>query len=335
MPAFLLSFQPCARFGVFSVVNRNLHARRHWRLAAEARRRCRHLRGAQRGLRQHDGVPEHPQVRRVLPPNGVGPTPHAHPTASGRRRLAPQWRRSDATPPAHQMASVRRRDDAHARPLGARTQHVLVDGGHVRSGGAAPPVRPKPDQHGGTVLDQSERGVRRAWSPSLSTLRPSPSASPLRCASPAPFQKIASYCLTEPSSGSDAASLLTTARKEGSHYVLNGSKVRPRAQPWLGPKTWALKVRTTLCTQAFISGGGLSDVYLVMCRTGGPGTRRASRFLCACTPLRLVPSVWPLARHRTQGHLVPAGRERHRGPFLWQEREKGMPATLCCPYMFR
>ena len=51
---------------------------------------------------------------------------------------------------------------------------------------------------------------------------------PLRFASPAPFQKIASYCLTEPSSGSDAASLLTTARKEGSHYVLNGSKVRPR-----------------------------------------------------------------------------------------------------------
>lgn len=58
--------------------------------------------------------------------------------------------------------------------------------------------------------------------------------------------KFASYCLTEPGSGSDAASLRTTARREGDHYVLNGSK-------------------------AFISGGGASDLYLVMCRTGGEG----------------------------------------------------------------
>lgn len=62
------------------------------------------------------------------------------------------------------------------------------------------------------------------------------------------FDKMASYCLTEPGSGSDAAALRTTAKLDGNHYVLNGSK-------------------------AFISGGGASDVYLVMARTGdeGPG----------------------------------------------------------------
>jgi alkylation response protein AidB-like acyl-CoA dehydrogenase len=57
---------------------------------------------------------------------------------------------------------------------------------------------------------------------------------------------IASYCLTEPDAGSDAASLKTTARREGDHYVLNGAK-------------------------AFISGAGFSDLYLVMARTGGAG----------------------------------------------------------------
>jgi isobutyryl-CoA dehydrogenase len=58
----------------------------------------------------------------------------------------------------------------------------------------------------------------------------------------------ASYCLTEPSAGSDAASLLTSAKLDGDQYVLNGSK-------------------------AFISGGGHSDVYVVMVRTGGPGPK--------------------------------------------------------------
>jgi alkylation response protein AidB-like acyl-CoA dehydrogenase len=59
---------------------------------------------------------------------------------------------------------------------------------------------------------------------------------------------IASYCLTEPGAGSDAASLSTKAQKDGGSYVLNGAK-------------------------AFISGGGASDVYLCMVRTGeaGPG----------------------------------------------------------------
>jgi alkylation response protein AidB-like acyl-CoA dehydrogenase len=64
----------------------------------------------------------------------------------------------------------------------------------------------------------------------------------------------ASYCLTEPDAGSDAASLRTTARLEGDSYVLDGSK-------------------------AFISGGGRSDLYLVMARTGGEGAKGISAFL--------------------------------------------------------
>jgi alkylation response protein AidB-like acyl-CoA dehydrogenase len=70
------------------------------------------------------------------------------------------------------------------------------------------------------------------------------------------MELLSSYCLTEPNSGSDAASLQTTAkRKEGStDYVLNGEK-------------------------AFISGGGVSDVYLVMARTGEPGPKGISCFL--------------------------------------------------------
>ncbi|WP_207478971.1 isobutyryl-CoA dehydrogenase [Arenibaculum pallidiluteum] len=61
----------------------------------------------------------------------------------------------------------------------------------------------------------------------------------------------ASYCLTEPGAGSDAASLKTRAERQGDHYVLNGSK-------------------------AFISGGGASDVYVCMVRTGEAGPRGIS-----------------------------------------------------------
>jgi len=68
------------------------------------------------------------------------------------------------------------------------------------------------------------------------------------------MEHFASYCLTEPGSGSDAASLKTTAQRDGDHYVLNGSK-------------------------AFISGGGASDVYLVMCRTGGPAAEGISAII--------------------------------------------------------
>lgn len=68
--------------------------------------------------------------------------------------------------------------------------------------------------------------LRTTWGPKLTSM-----------------ELIASYCLTEPSSGSDAASLKTKAIKEGDYYVLNGVK-------------------------AFISGGSVSDLYLCMVRTG-------------------------------------------------------------------
>ena len=68
------------------------------------------------------------------------------------------------------------------------------------------------------------------------------------------MERIASYCLTEPGSGSDAAALRTTARRDGDHYVLNGSK-------------------------AFISGAGTSDVYVVMARTGADGPKGISAFV--------------------------------------------------------
>ncbi|WP_426028357.1 isobutyryl-CoA dehydrogenase [Brevundimonas sp. TWP2-3-4b2] len=68
------------------------------------------------------------------------------------------------------------------------------------------------------------------------------------------MELIASYCLTEPGSGSDAAGLRTTAKRDGDHWVLNGSK-------------------------AFISGAGTSDVYVVMARTGGEGPKGISTFV--------------------------------------------------------
>ncbi|GLK43195.1 MULTISPECIES: acyl-CoA dehydrogenase family protein [Novosphingobium] len=68
------------------------------------------------------------------------------------------------------------------------------------------------------------------------------------------MEKIASYCLTEPGSGSDAAALKTTARLDGDHYVLNGTK-------------------------QFISGAGVNDVYVVMARTGEHKSRGISCFV--------------------------------------------------------
>ena len=65
------------------------------------------------------------------------------------------------------------------------------------------------------------------------------------------MERIASYCLTEPGSGSDAAALKTTARRDGDHYVLNGTK-------------------------QFISGAGVNDVYVVMVRTGDAGAKGIS-----------------------------------------------------------
>ncbi|KAA0911016.1 acyl-CoA dehydrogenase family protein [Pusillimonas sp. ANT_WB101] len=79
--------------------------------------------------------------------------------------------------------------------------------------------------------------VRDAWGPLLAS-----------------GEKLASYCLTEPGSGSDAASLSTRAEKRGNAYILNGAK-------------------------AFISGAGDTDVLVVMARTGGPGASGISAFV--------------------------------------------------------
>jgi len=65
------------------------------------------------------------------------------------------------------------------------------------------------------------------------------------------MEHFSSYCLTEPGSGSDAASLATRAARDGDDYVLNGAK-------------------------AFISGGGMSDLYVCMVRTGEEGANGIS-----------------------------------------------------------
>ena len=63
---------------------------------------------------------------------------------------------------------------------------------------------------------------------------------------------IASYCLTEPDSGSDAGAMRSRAVRDGDHYVLNGSK-------------------------AFISGSGVSDIYVAMVRTGDAETEKGAK----------------------------------------------------------
>lgn len=66
-------------------------------------------------------------------------------------------------------------------------------------------------------------------------------------------EKLASYCLTEPNAGSDAGSLATRAERDGGDYLINGAK-------------------------AFISGGGDTDLLVVMARTGGAGPSGVSAF---------------------------------------------------------
>lgn len=70
----------------------------------------------------------------------------------------------------------------------------------------------------------------------------------------ATMEWLSSYCLTEPSAGSDAGSLKTKAVLDGDYYVVNGAK-------------------------AFISGGGVSDLYLCMVRTGTDGPRGITALL--------------------------------------------------------
>jgi alkylation response protein AidB-like acyl-CoA dehydrogenase len=78
---------------------------------------------------------------------------------------------------------------------------------------------------------------RKAWVPRLASM-----------------EAVASYCLTEPSAGSDASALRTKAVRDGSDYVLDGVK-------------------------QFISGAGSSDVYIVLARTGADGPRGISAFV--------------------------------------------------------
>ena len=68
------------------------------------------------------------------------------------------------------------------------------------------------------------------------------------------MNKVYSYCLTEPGSGSDAAALRTRAERTNQGYIMNGTK-------------------------AFISGGGYSDAYIVMCRTGDDSPKGISTLI--------------------------------------------------------
>jgi alkylation response protein AidB-like acyl-CoA dehydrogenase len=68
------------------------------------------------------------------------------------------------------------------------------------------------------------------------------------------MELIASYCLTEPGSGSDAVSMKTTARRDGDEYVITGSK-------------------------QFISGAGTSDIYVLMAKTSDDGAKGVSAFI--------------------------------------------------------
>jgi len=95
---------------------------------------------------------------------------------------------------------------------------------------------------------------RKKWLPKLCTM-----------------QLLASYCLTEPGAGSDAAALTTRAVRDGDTYVLNGQK-------------------------QFISGAGAGDLYVVMARTGGPGPSGISTFV--------VPDGTAGSRHH---HIEVAG----------------------------
>ncbi len=88
------------------------------------------------------------------------------------------------------------------------------------------------------LIDQyGSEALRQAWLPRLNRM-----------------DVLSSYCLTEPGSGSDAASLKTSAVRDGDFYVLNGTK-------------------------AFISGGSVSDIYACMVRTGGEGPKGISCLL--------------------------------------------------------
>src|SRR6478752_5118643 len=117
------------------------------------------------------------------------------------------------------------------------------------------------------------REQRKSWVPKLASM-----------------EAVASYCLTEPGAGSDAAALRTKAVRDGDHYVLDGVK-------------------------QFISGAGASDVYIVMARTGGDGPRGISAFIVekgtpglsfGAQEERMGWNVQPTAQVILEGVRVPA-----------------------------
>ena len=87
---------------------------------------------------------------------------------------------------------------------------------------------------GGMIDTYGDDGQRRRWLPAMAAM-----------------DAVASYCLTEPGAGSDAAALATRATRDGGDYVLNGTK-------------------------AFISGASVSDLYVCMVRTGEAGPKGIS-----------------------------------------------------------
>jgi alkylation response protein AidB-like acyl-CoA dehydrogenase len=90
----------------------------------------------------------------------------------------------------------------------------------------------------GALIDRyASEALRQKWLPKIATM-----------------EVLTSYCLTEPASGSDAASLKTTAQRDGDYYILNGTK-------------------------SFISGGSESDLYACMVRTGDDSAKGISCIL--------------------------------------------------------
>ncbi|GJD89573.1 MULTISPECIES: acyl-CoA dehydrogenase family protein [Methylobacterium] len=134
------------------------------------------------------------------------------------------------------MAAITVREDVGGSGLARADAAIIFEA----LGAACPTVAAFLSIHNLTavIIDRFGSAAQRtAWLPGLATM-----------------ERIASYCLTEAGSGSDAAALRTRAERDGDHYVLTGEK-------------------------QFISGAGASDLYLVMARTGGPGPNGISAIL--------------------------------------------------------
>ena len=134
------------------------------------------------------------------------------------------------------MAAITVREDVGGSGLARADAAIIFEA----LGAACPTVAAFLSIHNLTavIIDRFGSAAQRtAWLPGLATM-----------------ERIASYCLTEAGSGSDAAALRTRAERDGNHYVLTGEK-------------------------QFISGAGASDLYLVMARTGGAGPNGISAIL--------------------------------------------------------